>query len=273
VYADAGEYTVTVCVDDGDDEHCDSLVVTVANVAPAVTELVLVDGSVVPVMQTVRVMGRFRDPGTRDTHTCTAIAMAPDIAPVQGTRGAGEAGSCTSELVLETAGVYTVIHTVEDGDGGSGSDQRMTVVYDPSAGFVTGGGWIGSPAGAWHGDAATAGRASFGFVWKYLNGSTIPSGNTEFVFQAAGLKFRSTTYEWLVVNPGGTSAQFRGTGRVNGQDGYGFMIWATDGSPDTFRIRIWADGDEDNAIYDNGSGQSLGGGSIVIHTGGNGAPR
>jgi hypothetical protein len=46
------------------------------------------------------------------------------------------------------------------------------------------------------------------------------------------------------------------------------MLWAGDDAPDTFRIRIWT---EDQAgvetdVYDNGSDQAIGGGSIVIHT-------
>jgi hypothetical protein len=44
------------------------------------------------------------------------------------------------------------------------------------------------------------------------------------------------------------------------------MLWASDGSPDTFRIRIWSklDGVE-TVVYDNGTDQAIGGGSIVIH--------
>ena len=46
------------------------------------------------------------------------------------------------------------------------------------------------------------------------------------------------------------------------------MLWAGDGEPDTFRIRIWwedASGGEQVA-FDNGAQQAIGGGSIVIHT-------
>jgi hypothetical protein len=49
----------------------------------------------------------------------------------------------------------------------------------------------------------------------------------------------------------------------------GRKLWDGDGSPDTFRIRIWceaADGTE-NVVYDNGFNQAIGGGSIVVHTG------
>jgi hypothetical protein len=44
------------------------------------------------------------------------------------------------------------------------------------------------------------------------------------------------------------------------------MITADDGSPDTFRIKIWyEDGGVEYVVYDNGSQQALGCGSIVIH--------
>jgi len=59
-------------------------------------------------------------------------------------------------------------------------------------------------------------------------------------------------------------AQFKGIGTINGQGTYKFMIFADDGSPDTFRIKIW-DALTEVVIYDNGAQQPLGGGSIVIH--------
>jgi hypothetical protein len=53
--------------------------------------------------------------------------------------------SFTAESV---AGITEVTLTVDDGWGGTATDTAMVVVYDPSGGFVTGGGWIDSPAGA-----------------------------------------------------------------------------------------------------------------------------
>ncbi|MDH4135846.1 MAG: hypothetical protein OEW09_03885 [Anaerolineae bacterium] len=49
---------------------------------------------------------------------------------------------------------------------------------------------------------------------------------------------------------------------------YKFMLWAGDGSPDTFRIKIWwEDADAvEHDVYDNGFSQEIGGGSIVVHT-------
>jgi hypothetical protein len=140
------------------------------------------------------------------------------------------------------------------------------VVYDPAGGFVTGGGWIWSPAGAYIADPTLEGKATFGFVSKYVRGANVPTGNTEFQFKTGNLNFKSTSYQWLVVNQNGSNAQFKGYGTINGVGNFGFMIWAADGSPDTFRIKIWVIGDETNVIYDNGTNQPIGGGSIVVHT-------
>ena len=107
---------------------------------------------------------------------------------------------------------------------------------------------------------------------KYQKNTNVPAGNTAFQFQVAAFEFTSTAYEWLVVNTAGTNAQFKGSGLVNGLTdpngmNYKFMLWATDGAPDTFRIRIWwEDAAGEHGVYDNGADQAIGGGSIVVHT-------
>lgn len=159
-----------------------------------------------------------------------------------------------------TAGLYTVCLTVDDGVLGSESNCTMAVVYDPSAGFVTGGGWIDSPVNTDYQYMQAGGKATFGFVAKYKKGANVPDGNTAFQFTAGDLDFRSTSYDWLVVS--GDMAQFKGEGTLNGQGSYQFMITANDGL-DTFRIKIW---DDSGTLYDNGSQQPLGGGSIVVHS-------
>jgi hypothetical protein len=81
--------------------------------------------------------------------------------------------------------VYTVRVTVTDDDTAAVTASfKYVVVYDPSAGFVTGGGWIDSPAGAYAANPALTGNANFGFVAKYQQGANTPTGNTEFQFQA-----------------------------------------------------------------------------------------
>lgn len=183
----------------------------------------------------------------------------------------GTATGATPTHSYPAAGLYDVCLTVNDGTVDSDPACTLAVVYDPSAGFVTGGGWIDSPAGAYKLDESLSDKATFGFVSKYKKGASVPEGNTEFQFQAGDLNFHSATYEWLVV-AGKSRAQFKGSGTVNGEldpngNAYKFMLWAGDDAPDTFRIRIWweADGVE-NVVYDNGFDQPIGGGSIVVHT-------
>jgi hypothetical protein len=175
-------------------------------------------------------------------------------------------------------GVYDVTLIVNDGTVDSELATTMVVVYDPNGGFVTGGGWINSPAGAYVGDPVLSGKANFGFVSKYQKGATVPSGNTEFQFHAGNLNFHSSTYEWLVV--AGARAQFKGSGTINNAGNYGFLLTAIDGQvsggggADKFRIKIWNKSNGDATVYDNQLGATdgsdptttLGGGSIVIHT-------
>ena len=129
----------------------------------------------------------------------------------------------------------------------------LLVVYDPDGGFVTGGGWIDSPTGAYVSDSTLTGKANFGFVSKYKKGASVPTGQTEFQFQMADLNFHSDSYQWLVVT-GSNYARYKGNGTINGVGDYKFMLWAGDGDPDTFRIKIWEEEESDNetVIYDNG---------------------
>jgi len=180
------------------------------------------------------------------------------------------------------AGVYSVQLTVANACGKSSTTDTvdglpaLVVIYDPSAGFVTGGGWLMSPAGAAAWDAKLTGKASFGFVSKYQKGAQVPTGETEFQFKTGGLNFKSTSYQWLVV--AGARAQYKGAGTINGAAGYSFLLTAIDGQinggggADKFRIKIWETA-SGAIVYDNQMGADdgatpstvLGGGSIVIH--------
>jgi hypothetical protein len=148
------------------------------------------------------------------------------------------------------------------------------VVYDASGGFVTGGGSIQSPEGACPAGSpceGATGKAQFAFISKYVKGANMPTGHTGFSFQAGGLDFQSDTYEWLVVNQGGTNAQFKGSGTINANpdangNPYKFMLWAADGETDTFRMRIWSElNDVETVVYDNGTEQAIDNGNIIVH--------
>jgi len=249
----------------------------VNNVPPVLMISAPTVGQLFAVNTPVNVTGTFTDPGILDTHTVdivwddgspnTTLNLAANVLAFGPT-----------PHTYASAGVYTISVTVTDKDGVSDTKSVMVVVYDPSAGFVTGGGWINSLAGAYAADATMTGKATFGFVSKYQRGAQVPTGQTEFQFHVANFNFHSESYQWLVV--AGAKAQYKGTGTVNGVAGYGFLLTATDGQlqggggVDKFRIKIWQVGGA--VVYDNVVGssddidaanpQAIGGGSIVIHS-------
>jgi hypothetical protein len=152
-------------------------------------------------------------------------------------------------------------------------------VYDPNGGFVTGGGWINSPGGAYVASPLITGKANFGFNAKYKKGSNAVDGNTEFQFHAGNFNFKSSSNDAGTLVISGAKATYRGVGTVNGAGDYGFMVVAIDGAvsggggTDKFRIKIWNRSNGNAVVYDNQMGKAdnaddatiLGGGSIVIH--------
>ena len=217
----------------------------------------------------------FTDPDADDIHT--AVWDWGDDTTSDGTVDQAN-DSVTGAHTYILPGVYTVTLTVTDeADESDSNIFEYVVVYDPDGGFVTGGGWIDSPEGAYAPDASLTGKASFGFVSKYHNGASVPTGQTQFRFRVADLTFHSDTYQWLVV--AGPKAKFKGDGTINGEGNYGFMITAVDEAltpstdVDLFRIKIWDKDNNDEVVYDNQMGDpedsdpttGIGGGSIVIH--------
>jgi hypothetical protein len=184
----------------------------------------------------------------------------------------------TGDYVYTIPGVYVLKVSAMDACGEEATIiHEYIVIYDPDGGFVTGGGWIFSPEGAYRPDSLLTGKASFGFVSKYKKGSTVPDGSTEFQFKAGNLNFKSTIYEWLVI--ASSKAMFKGSGTINGFGNYGFILSAIDAdltpsaAIDKFRIKIW-DQDNDVVVYDNNfevdesadPTTEIGAGSIIIHT-------
>ena len=287
VYADDGEYIVTVTVTDVDGgEGSDTVVVTVLNVAPTVGPITV---PVDPVQVNTKIDARaeFSDPGTLDTHTALWDWDSGDWGDSDTSVGTvveeGGSGSVTGDHSYALPGVYALQLTVTDDDDGEGTEEyRYVVIYDPEGGFVTGGGAIDSPEGAcpdFCGDAT--GEATFGFVSKYKKGAMVPTGQTQFQFEAGDLNFHSGSYEWLVI--AGAKAKYKGVGIINGSGSYGFMLTALDAdvnesdvhTVDSFRIKIWDRDDGDKVVYDNQMEESDGSdaaselqdGSIVIHSG------
>ena len=279
-----GVTTVTYTITDaaGLTASC-SFTVTVVNPNPVVTLTGPASGSLYAINTPVNFTATFTDAGG-GTHTGTwMLDSIPQAAAIVEPNGATP-GSANATYTFTAPGVYTVKLTVNDGCGGSGTANQigemdlLVVVYDPSAGFVTGGGWINSPVGAYVADPSLTGKANFGFVSKYQKGTTIPTGETEFQLRFASFNFHSTSYQWLVVS--GAKAQYKGFGQINGTGDYGFLLTATDGQftngggVDRFRIKIW-DRATSVVVYDNAMDSpedidlanplAIGGGSIVLH--------
>jgi FtsP/CotA-like multicopper oxidase with cupredoxin domain len=273
---DNGTFTIRMTATNGFGSAFAEGTLSVANVAPTVTINAPLDWQVSGINTPIAFNVSITDPGANDALTCTFDWDSADPDTVV----AAAAGACNTSKSFVAAGVYTVNVTGSDDDTGSGSDSVIVVVVDPNAGFVTGGGTIDSPAGAFAANPALTGKANFGFMSKYQKDATAltpPNGTIEFQFHAGSVNFHSAGTNWLVVTNG--KAMYRGTGRINGTGNYGFFIVAYDGqgpgNPDRFRIKIWNIDAGDAVVYDNRMGvsedidtadpQAIANGSIQIH--------
>jgi hypothetical protein len=250
-----------------------TITVNAVNDAPWLSPITVEGGvTVAPIGSTIRVRASFTDVEVSDIHA--ALWNWDDGTTGPGTLvEANGAGVITGSHTYTLPGVYGVGISVSDGMTVTATSFDYVIIYDPAAGFVVGNGAINSPPGAYLPDPAMTGKATFGFVSKYQKGQSKPGGNTQFEFRTAGLDFRSSSYEWLVV--AGSKAMFKGAGMLNGTGSYGFLISANDGAPDRFRIKIWDKTRGDAVIYDNQLGAAddaapttaISSGQITIQTG------
>lgn len=251
------------------------------NVAPVVTITGPPSGSAFAVNTPINFTASFTD-DTNDAHEVIwRFIASPQPGPASVAVASATPGPITTTHTFTEPGVYTMALHVLDKDFLSGiattidGVQALVVIYDPNGGSVSGGGWIDSPAGSLIADPTATGMAKFAFISRYQNDANVPTGNAEFLFKPRSLKFRSTSYEWLVVS--GRYALCKGTGTINGSGDYRFMLTSIDGDQpggggqDKLRIRIWSD--SAGLIYDNQPNAPeiaapitpLSGGSIVIH--------
>ena len=274
----ANTFTVTV------DSFSEFALVIVDDIGPATTDVAATPNPVevsVPITVTALVddsddAGSFVD----------SAEMSTDGGPYVDMASADGAFDSPTEIVtsplpaFEEAGLHTICVRGYDvyRNAAGLEDCLILAVYDPNGGFVTGGGWIHSPEGAVP-ETTIAGKATFGFVSKYKKYATVPTGQTGFRFRLANLDFHSESYEWLVIT--GTSAKYKGSGTINGEGSYKFMLTGVDADlnvhdafeVDRFRIKIWREADGiEYLVYDNALGDDsdeatteIGGGSIVIH--------
>ena len=283
-FNDNGNVTVKGRIFDKDNGYTTySYTVAVNNVAPVLNSLTA-SAFTAPIGSTITLDADYSDVGVLDTHKCyvnwddgTAEQEAMGVKD----GGNSSLGTCSPSRQFISQGVYSITVYVKDDDGGqSNSLSVMVTIFDPDGGFVTGGGWIMSPPGAYVLDEDLVGKANFGFVSKYKKGSQTPEGQTEFQFKAGDLNFHSSAYDLGSLVVSNFKAQYKGTGTINGQPGYKFILTAYDGNiqggggVDRFRMKIIRLSDN-TLVYDNARGSSddidaanplaIGGGSIVIH--------
>jgi hypothetical protein len=175
----------------------------------------------------------------------------------------GGVGNAEGRHAYGTPGMFKVRVTVQDQFGIWASDRfKYLIVYDPAAGYVTGSGWVNTPAGAVPAPLAVEGRAPFSFAARYEAGAVVPAGSLQFQFPNADLRLEAPGLDWLIVS--GAGAKIGGFGTISGGGGeYAFIATVYDGAQagrtpvpaDAFRIKIWerATG---RVAYDNLMGKS-----------------
>jgi hypothetical protein len=227
---------------------------------------ITVSSSLVTIGTMVDASVPFTDPDALDTHTAvwdwgdgntTAGIVMDNLG----------AGTVTGSHVYATPGIYTIQVTLQDNFGNS--DQAIyefIVVYDPSGGYVSGGGWI----------ETSQGPGYFALNVRYKRNSTLPEGMTGFKLPDANLRLMSLSHDWLVIATNRSSAIYQGSGLLNealspAGTPYKFKIWAingiTPGAPDAFRIRIWYVDVSGSTVvvFDNASPQPLSEGTIIVY--------
>ncbi|RDV13633.1 T9SS C-terminal target domain-containing protein [Pontibacter diazotrophicus] len=156
----------------------------------------------------------------------------------------------------------------------SSTSDMYVHVYNPDAGFVTGGGRIDSPANPDYEFMQESRRALWSLLARYSQRNKEEvQGSTMLLLQAGSFTFRSTSYNTgsLVVTANRAYYSGRGTvtyrksaGRpVKDEREFGFLVAATDGDfgagagQDRFRLQIYVineDGSQGAVVYDNQAG-------------------
>jgi hypothetical protein len=277
ITAVSGEYTLSVVADDAVSTTGPSVpvtrVFTASAVAPTITSLI---GPVTPeqigTQSTITV--EFEDPElSLDEYTVefdwgtdlTGEAVAASCVATSAVSGAtaestcsltepttGVPGVATGTVGYAKPGVYSVDVTITDRSGLSSTETyEFVVVFDPRGGRVSGSGTFWSDPRSYFGDGPRWGTISlFGYDARYRNNSTAPVGQTRLRL-LGGFDFRSTAYDYLVVND--TIAVTEGVGRIDGRGGYRMRVQGIDnGRVDFFQITIWDD-ETGEVVYDNGT--------------------
>ena len=255
---DNGSYTATLTATDGLNTFSSNATMTVSNVAPTLGAITITN-PLSPINTTVNASAAFTDPGSMDTHTASwnwddgSPISAGTIVESNGN------GTVSASHKYTLPGVYVPKLTVTDKDGATSSQMiyEFLVIYDPSAGFVTGGSTI-KVLGAYLANPTATYSGKLGFNSKYKKDGTLES-ETEFELTGVKFHFHSNNAAWMVVN--GSKAEYKGTGSVEGSGHlYGFTVTVIDGQAtagggtDKIRLSIWDITNGNAYVYDTQPG-------------------
>lgn len=256
-------YTITVTVDDG----CNAPVSNSTEVRVAHNITGPLTGKPFKIGSLVDFSGEFWDkPGNKHT----AKWLIDGNTSVKGAitePALTKNGKVTGSYKFGSAGVYKLQMNVTDQAGvtsyanTNGDLEEIIVIYDPNGGYIYGGGWFNSPAGALRSNPTATGKVSYGFALNYFKNATLPKGETQFEFKVGEFEFNAVNFDYLSIS--GAKAQFKGTGKiVGGQSGINFIATVIDGDidgtgVDKLRMKIY-NKNTGEVYYDNqpGSGDA-----------------
>ncbi|HEX9252522.1 MAG TPA: 5'-nucleotidase C-terminal domain-containing protein [Ignavibacteriaceae bacterium] len=139
---------------------------------------------------------------------------------------------------------------------------RVLNVGDQNArSTVIGAGWLNSSSGSYKLDKNKSDKLFFEFNMIDRGLNFQPAGKVTIRYPQANLNFKSDMCDWLLLD--NQTATLTGTGKINNQGNYGYMLVAND-QPDKLRIVIWDKNDGEKIIYDNLTPQNIQG-AIVMH--------
>jgi len=244
-----------------------SFAVTIESTPPTISDL---DASwlLAPIGTAVVFEASFTD-NSEDVHTADwNFGDGANAGPASATSPASASHSYASP------GIFSATATITDRCGNTATESLVVVIYDPAAGFTTGGGWFVPDAESFVDGinvTDTVSKANFGFVVKYRQGASNPDGHLEFRYKAGDIDLKSAGMDWMVVQSA-TKVRFKGLATINGEGPYTFKVTAEDngepGTNDTFQIEIWlgvTDTENSPPTPKHKAKGNLGGGNIKIH--------
>ena len=198
----------------------------------------------------------FSDNNATQSHTASAVWS--DGCPSSTSTTAGGTGQVRLQHSFCAVGYYTVKVLVTDSGGRSTETWRNVLVVSPALAALSG-------EGALAGGVVVAGpghrNAPLRFVlWAPLGASPDAAAGKPVVRFSGPFQFQGETV--TQASASGAQARVEGTGRLNGLDGYRFVLEAVDGAPgqgagaDRLRLRVThvdAASGAEVIDYDNGA--------------------